>query len=497
MSLDSTLSLRLRHNLGARPTVLLAVPSPGDLELALYDLRGRRGGRADGRATALTLDRPLPSGVYLLRARSADGSVASVKLTAAGAGLRSVSIERTEHDPAAKSDEPAMCFLVVIHPDYQTHVAEVAIGPGHNEFFVNMNPLQGHELSLGGDAWGLLDNPLYGGTVFLRNAGGEVFSAPVDSSWSLDYRVSGLDESVELWFEHPEVSASGVLFPQGMPLTKYRVGAARNFGPSDNEVITFSADNPNLALAPESLRYKAVDNQWADNSIWRALLYGSHITRGQDRPHKDGSWTIEVWRRACNVSQGTWYDFVSQADLDKMLFVAHYRSGLLSGSQADGTVYAHVGVEVHDQWTGELFDKQFIYVDPSQGPGNSRYTVDGFLESHFASTPPSTPLGTVAAEAHNEMLTDYNGSLAVALEPGTGTLNSLGRAATNAYLLFPHRTNFNGDQWPVGLSGEVLVPDYLKPDNLVDRVFVERFYDSAYIRINRLNNPTLQPAATN
>jgi len=127
--------------------------------------------------------------------------------------------------------------------------------------------------------------------------------------------------------------------------------------------------------------------------------------------------------------------------LDDIEFLINYKQGLLTGAQPDGTVYGNVSAEMTADPQGGL-DVGYLYVDTTTSPGNSPYNVDGYNEIYFSHFGYGYPIGTKAAEFFGEELTDYEGDLADALNPGTGMLNERGRAAFNAHYLFDDGVDF-------------------------------------------------------
>lgn len=415
-----------------------------DLEFELFDVRGRRIEQVRARGGTIDLDQPLAGGSYLYRVLDERTVRDSGKLIVLGR-LERIDFKVVLSSAATKSGTDPVDILVQAS-GYEDHAESQELGDGQHFHTFAMTPSTTSR-TLFGDAWDLLgENPLTGAAVHIRNSSGQMFSAPFDSAFSLQYEIATSAETLRIWFEHPAMAPSGALFDQDGSVVRGRVAQAAAF--SSPDTMKVSAANPLLAGA---VRYQAVDNTWNDSDTWHALLAdGNFYSRGESRTGEDGAWRIEVLTRERNSSTGEYGSTITPQDLADFEFLASYKSGLLTG-QPNGTRIADVDWISTDTASGQL-DRAYWFIDDIWGPGNDHLTFGGdYLEIHQAYTKNLAPIGTKSEEVFGEDLRDVNGNLSVALHPsGDGQLSELGKAAFYAYHLFDHGTSFTGP--PSGIS---------------------------------------------
>jgi len=406
--------------------------SSGFDEIKIFDVRGRKVGSIpaiSGTHQVKTQSGQLPKGTYFYKlGNEVRKFVGSPKWISIKTTSDSAEKSMVEYQMIVSADGFVVSDELVSLDDSQTNYLNSIL-------YSDQNPIQG---TLFGDAWDLLgDSPLRGGELFIRNAQGELFSGSVDSSFSVDFNYLSGTDTLTAWFDHPDMSPNGVLFDQDGLAVRDRVEQAAAFVSPDT--MTFSADNPYLSGA---VRYKAVDQMWIDDPIWNGLLNGTHRTRGEDREEEDGAWRLEGLMNEYDQSQATFGDPVQPAVLEDIEFLINYKQGLLTGAQADGTVYGNVSAEMTANPAGG-YGVGYLFVDTTTTPGNWPYNVDGYNEAYFSFFPYGTVLGTKAAEFFGEELTDYEGDLADALDTeNLGYLNDRGRAAFNAHYLFDDGVDF-------------------------------------------------------
>ncbi len=146
-----------RGTVGAREVRLdFVVPTESAIvELALYDLRGRRLAHTQGGDDlALAAPSGLPAGVYFLRLSDGRSAPVSHRITSAGARARIIAARRVSVADAAaagwleaavggmrKSRVVAQAInLLVAHAQFPTARRPVEIAPGANEFAVEVQP---------------------------------------------------------------------------------------------------------------------------------------------------------------------------------------------------------------------------------------------------------------------------------------------------------------------------------------------------------------------
>ena len=392
--------------------------------LELYDLDGARISTLHSGEN--TFDKYLSAGMYIVHDKLTGDSMKITSLsplTKVIVDQERVHIEKSQN----KSLNPTQADIVVEGEGETQTLEDVTLQPpaAVNEFMVDF----GADVKiLSGDAWNLVgDSPLIGGMAYVKNASGETFSAPVDSNFTVNYTIASPSEDLKIWFEHPLMSKSGVLIDQDGLAVRDRIAQVQ---PATMDVDTMTVNADNMYLTGD-VRYKAVDVAWINNSDWQGLLAGTQVTRGEDRPEEDGHWRLEGLLNEYDQSTGTFLGSISSGDADRIDLLINYKADLLNGGQADGTQYANVTSEMTATPAGGT-DVGYLFIDSTQGPSNSVYTEGGFLEIHFASTPPTN--SALPGEFFGEELKDVDDSLDVALDGNQ--LTEVGLAAFNTHYLF-------------------------------------------------------------
>lgn len=147
----------LRGSVGAADFQLDFVAPAGAaaVEMAFYDLRGRRLARTHGGGDLfLELPRSLAAGLYFVRLSAAPAAPVTVRVTSVGTRLRSVQAHRLSaaaaaaagwaksggSRPSLRHDAGHLINLIVAHDDYPTVIRPESIAPGENPFEVDMEP---------------------------------------------------------------------------------------------------------------------------------------------------------------------------------------------------------------------------------------------------------------------------------------------------------------------------------------------------------------------